>query len=115
MRPIAEAVGFHYRYDAANDQYIHSVGYAVAAADGTLSGYLISVDVTPAAFQSALAAAATGQVAGPLTRLLLLCFGSGALSGRYTAAIETALVLINFGAILTAITVFAIVRRRRHN
>lgn len=60
VRPISEAVGFHYRYDPAVDQYIHSVGYAVVAADGTISGYLTDIDIRPAALQAALAAAAAG-------------------------------------------------------
>jgi protein SCO1/2 len=114
VRPIADAVGFHYRYDAAADQYIHSVGYAVAAADGEISGYLTDLDVKPEALEAGLAAAAAGEVSGPLTRLLLLCFGQGALSGRYTATIETVLVLVNLIGMLTAIFVFAAVRRRRN-
>lgn len=113
VRPIAEAIGFHYRYDPTADQYIHSVGYAVVAADGTISGYLTDIDIKPAALQTALAATAAGEVGGPITRLLLLCFGRGALSGRYTAAIETVLVLLNLGGFLTAIVVFVAIRRRR--
>ena len=39
--------GFHYRYDAALDQYIHPAGFIVAAPDGTISRYMLGVDMQP--------------------------------------------------------------------
>jgi protein SCO1/2 len=107
VRPLADSAGFHYRYDAATDQYIHSVGYLIASADGTVSSYLTDLAVTPPQLQATLAGAAAGQVATPFRRLLLLCFGQGPAVGRYTAPIEITLVLLNLAAMLGAVAVFA--------
>jgi protein SCO1 len=113
VRPIADAAGFRYRYDPATDQYIHSIGYLVAAADGTISSYLPEVGLAPAQIRTALTATATRQNPAPFERLLLLCFG-GAPHGRFTGLIETALVLFNLAGVLAAIGMFAWTRRHRH-
>lgn len=113
VRPIADAAGFRYRYDPATDQYIHSVGYVVAAADGTISSYLPELGLAPAQIRTALTAAATRQNPAPFERLLLLCFG-GAPHGRFTGLIETALVLFNLAGVLAAVGMFAWTRRHRH-
>jgi len=113
VRPVADAAGFRYRYEPATDQYIHSVGYVVAAPDGTISSYLPELGLTPAQIRTALTAAEGWQPAAPFERLLLLCFG-GAPHGRFTGLIETALVLFNLAGVLGAIGVFAWTRRHRH-
>jgi len=115
VRPIADAVGFHYRYDPASDQYIHSAGIVIAAPDGTVGSYLADLDIAPAGLSSALDAVNSGRTAGSFGRLLLLCFGQGARSGRYTAAIEAALVCLNLAGMLAACGLFAWVRRRHHD
>ncbi len=113
VRPLAEAAGFHYRYDAGTDQYIHSAGTIVLAADGTVSSYLPALELTSEPLEAALTTAAQGKTVAPLTRLLLLCFGGGAPAGRYTSAIELALILLNLGGMAGAIAVFARRMRRR--
>ena len=88
MRPIADAVGFRYRYEPASDQYIHSSGIVIATSDGTVGGYLTDLDVTSIGLADAVGAVKSGRTSGTLGRLLLLCFGEGTQPGRYTAAIE---------------------------
>ena len=114
VRPIADAAGFHYRDDAASDQYIHSTGIILAAPDGIIRGYLGDIDVTPAALAAALDGARAGQSTGPLSRFLLLCFGGSAVSGRYTPLIEASLILFNIAAMLAACGLFLWLRHRQH-
>lgn len=114
VRRIADAAGFHYRYDQASDQYIHSTGITLAAPDGVIRGYLGDIDVTPAALAAALDAARSGQSTGPLGRLLLLCFGGSPTSGRYTPLIEASLMLFNIAAMLAACGLFLWLRHRQH-
>jgi protein SCO1/2 len=114
VRPIADAAGFHYRYDPASDQYIHSTGIILAAADGVIRGYLGDIDVTPAALTAALDGARSGQSTGPLGRFLLLCFGGSPVTGRYTPLIEASLMLFNIAAMLAACGLFLWLRRRQH-
>jgi protein SCO1 len=114
VRPIAAAVGFPYRYDAALDQYMHPVGFVVAAPNGIISRYLLEIDPTPAALQEALAGGAQGQAQGPLTRLLLWCHGEDPILGRYTIPIEAAFAVLNLSVMVVGTVVFASIWRRRH-
>jgi protein SCO1 len=114
VRPIADTAGFHYRYDPASDQYIHSTGVTLAAPDGVIRGYIGDIDVTPAALAAALDAARSGQSTGPLGRFLLLCFGGSPVSGRYTPLIDASLILFNIAAMLAACGLFLWLRHRQH-
>ncbi len=111
---IAAAVGFPYRYNAALDQYMHPVGFVLAAPNGAISRYLLEIDPTPADLQTALGGAAEAEVQGPLSRLVLWCHGEDPLLGPYTVPIETAFAVINLAAMAGGIVVFSAIWRRRH-
>src|SRR5438477_3992196 len=74
VRPIAQAVGFRYRYEAASDQYVHSAGIVIAASDGTVGGYLTDLGVTSAGLADAVGAVKSDQTSWTLGRLLLSRF-----------------------------------------
>lgn len=114
LQQIAETVGFPYRYDPGLDQYLHPAGFVIAAPDGWISRYVFGVDVPRAELQTGLSDAAKGRAVDPLTRLLLLCRLGGAGHGRYTAAVETALVLANLAGLAGLVAAFVAIRRRRH-
>jgi protein SCO1 len=115
VREVADTVGFPYRYEPALDQYIHPAGFVVAAPDGSISRYLLGVNVQAAELESALNDAAHGKAAGLVTRLLLLCHGDTPQLGRYSLAIEGAFVSANLIAMIGGIAVFLAIRRRRHS
>ena len=112
---VANTVGFPYRYEPALDQYIHPAGFVVAAADGSISRYLLGVNPQPTELQDALADAAQGKSVGLLTQLLLLCHGDTPQLGRYSLAIEGAFATANLAAMIGGIAVFLAIRRRRHS
>lgn len=114
VRALADAVGFHYRYDAQLDQFIHPAGFLLAAPNGTVSSYVFSVDPTPAELNVALANARQSRVLSPLTRFLLLCHTEGLPIGRYTVPVTAAFALANFGAMGGLVALFVMIRRRRH-
>jgi protein SCO1 len=113
VRAIADAAGFHYRYDRASDQYIHSAALVIAAPEGKVAGYIADFELTPATLAAALDTANAGRTTGPLQRLLLLCFG-GSASGPYTPLIEAAVVLFNIAGMLAACGLFLWVRHHQH-
>lgn len=114
VRAIADAVGFPYRWDADAGQYIHPVGFTLAAGDGRISRYYLGFGTGARELQSGLADAAAGRAVGPLTRLLLLCHLEGEATGRYSAPIEAAFTLANLAAIAALLAIFLAIRRRRH-
>lgn len=114
VRSVADAVGFPHRYEAELDQYTHPAGFVVAAPDGTISRYLIGVDIHPTTLAAAVADAAQGRAIGLVERILLLCHGKDPNLGPYSLAIEGAFIIANLTAMAGGVAVFVAIWRRRH-
>jgi protein SCO1/2 len=114
VRTVADAIGFRYRYEAALDQYIHPAGFVLAAADGSISRYLLGVDIHPSSLRTALVDAAHGRAVGLVERLVLLCHGKDPNLGRYSLTIEAAFIMANLMAMAGGAAAFVVIRRRRH-
>jgi protein SCO1 len=113
VRGIADAVGFPYRYDRIVDAYIHPAGFAIAAPDGVIGGYVEGIAISPPDLGGALTNAGQNRSAGLFTRLLVLCHVRGAPLGRFTAPVLTALTIADIAAGLSLIGIFAAIRWRR--
>ncbi|GBQ27057.1 SCO family protein [Gluconacetobacter azotocaptans] len=99
IRRLADAVGFHARYDPALKQYLHPMGLVFATPAGMVSGYVLGVGYRPGDVRQALAHAAAGQRA-EASPVLLLCFHYDAATGRYTLATWK---LLRLGAAMTVL------------
>jgi protein SCO1 len=115
VQGVSETIGFPYRYDPALDQYIHPAGFVVAAPDGTISRYMLGVEMEPGDLPIALADAAEERTVSLVTRLLLLCHGATPQLGRYSLAIEGAFIVANLMAMVGGVAAFVAIRRRRHS
>lgn len=70
---LAKTVGFHYRWDAEQGQYMHPSGFAIVTPQGRISRYFLGVRFEPKDLHDAVELAADGRAASPVQRLLLLC------------------------------------------
>jgi protein SCO1 len=102
VRTVANAVGFHYRYDPAIDQYAHPAGIMLATPRGTIARYLLGVGFRPLDLRLGLTEAARGRISSPVAQLLLLCYCYDPGTGRYSFAIR------NTTRALCAATVFGL-------
>ncbi|MFW7269052.1 SCO family protein [Gluconacetobacter sp. Hr-1-5] len=101
IRRLADAVGFHARYDPGLKQYLHPMGLVFATPAGMVSGYVLGVGYRAGDVRQALARAAVGQRA-EASPVLLLCFHYDAATGRYTLAVRK---LLRLGALMTVLVV----------
>ena len=74
VRALADAVGFHYRWDETTKQYAHAAGAFVFTPDGRLSRTLYGISFPQKNFGLALREAGSGQVGSAWDRVLLFCF-----------------------------------------
>jgi protein SCO1 len=100
VRALAEATGFHARYDTQLKQYLHPIGLVFATPAGTVSGYVLGVGYGAGDVRQAVRHAAAGERVSA-SPILLLCFHYDSTTGRYTLAVEK---LLRFGAALTVLT-----------
>ena len=115
IRRVTDSVGFRDRRDVQSGQFLHPVGIVFLTPGGIVSNYLLGVGYTPTQVRSALERANAGVVAAKASPLLLLCFHFDETTGRYSLEV---LKLIRLGAVLTIVTIAAVVfllRRREHS
>ena len=90
IAPLAQALGFHYSYDARRQEYAHPAGFVVVTPAGAIARYFPGVRFDPRELRSAQADAAQGRAGTFAGELLLLCHQLDP-AGRYTATILNAL------------------------
>jgi protein SCO1/2 len=88
VRAVADAVGFHYRYDPDIDQFAHPAGIMIATPRGRIARYLLGAGFRPLDLRLALTEAARGRISSPVADLLLLCYCYDPATGRYSFAIS---------------------------
>ena len=97
---LADAVGFHYRWDEASKQFVHAAGFAVVTPSGHISRYFFGVQYAPADLRMSLVDAARDQIGTPVDHLLLFCFHYDATQGKYTLAITNILKAAGLATVL---------------
>lgn len=104
IAPLMQAIGFHYRYDAAHDMFIHASGVMVLTPEGHLARYLYGVDCEPKDLKLSLIEASHDRIGSPVDQVLLFCYHYDPRSGKYGATVVN---LLRGSAVLT-LCVFAI-------
>ncbi|MDQ6869399.1 MAG: SCO family protein [Pseudomonadota bacterium] len=87
VQAVANAVGFHERFDPELKQFAHPVGIVFATPTGAVSSYLLGVGYQAADVRLGVTRAAGGGIAAVASPVLLLCYDYDLATGRYTLAI----------------------------
>jgi protein SCO1 len=74
IHALADALGFHYRWDPTTEQFAHPAVLFVLTPDGRISRYIEGIDVSPVVVASALRDAAHGVIGDPIAERVLSCF-----------------------------------------
>lgn len=111
---LADAVGFRYRWDAANAQYAHPATLLFVAPDGTITRYLPGLTFPPLDVRLALNEAAEGKVGSVVDAFLMFCYQYDPNKGGYGLV---ALRVMQLGGLVTLLVLgaFLTVLWRRHH
>lgn len=111
---LAEAIGFRYAYDAAQDEYAHPTGVVVLTSGGRIARYLYGIEYPPIDLRLGLTETSQGKIGSPVDRLLLRCYDYNPTTGGYSLAIMRVVRWAGLGTALgLAAFVWAAVRRER--
>jgi protein SCO1 len=94
IQAVAEAVGFHYTYDAKHKRYNHSAAAILISPKGHVTRYLYEVGFTGETLKMALVEAGQGKIGSMLDAFVLNCFHYDANENRYSANAKTILSLV---------------------
>ncbi len=112
IKALTDTVGFHYKYDAATDQFAHASGIMILTPEGRLSRYFYGVEYQPGDVRLGLVEASQNKIGSTVDQILLFCYHYDPATGKYGAA---AMNLVRFaGASFTLVCgVFLFIFLRR--
>ena len=84
---LTEAVGFHYRYDAATKQFAHGSVIMLTTPQGKLSHYFYGINYSARDLRLGLIESSANKIGSPADQLLLYCYKYDPAKGKYGAPI----------------------------
>jgi protein SCO1/2 len=84
---LTSAVGFQYKYNPANGQYVHAAGLVVLTPAGKISKYFYGVRFEPRDLRLALVQSSTNHIGSLADEVLLFCCTYDPATGKYHAVI----------------------------
>jgi protein SCO1 len=102
VRKVADQVGFGYRRNEENGEYLHTATTMVLTPDARVSRYLYGVSATPKTAELSLVEASLGKLGSTLDKIVLYCFHYDPTKGSYSP------IIFNIMKIGAALTVFVL-------
>ena len=112
IRRLTEAIGFHYYFDAATDQFAHASAIYVATPEGKLSHYFYGIEYAPKDLRLALVEASANKIGSAVDQLLLYCYHYDPATGKYGAVIMNMMRIAGIITLIAMAIMFIMLRRR---
>jgi protein SCO1/2 len=116
IKSLADAVGFHYKYDPLSKQFAHASAIMILTPEGKIARYFYGIEYKPRDFRLGLVEASANKIGTTADQVLLFCYHYDPMTGKYgiiiaqlTRVLGTATVLALGGF------VFIMLRRERHS
>ena len=117
IKALTDAVGYHYKYDPATDQFAHASGIMIVTPDGRLSRYFYGVEYAPRDVRLGLVEASRNKIGSPVDQILLFCYHYDPSTGKYGALVMRMVRVAGAGFVLVgaAVLLIALKREKRGN
>jgi protein SCO1/2 len=112
IKALTDAVGYHYKYDPATDQFAHASGIMILTPDGRLSRYFYGVEYAPRDVRLGLVEASRNKIGSPVDQILLFCYHYDPSTGKYGALVMNMVRVAGAGFVLVGGAVLLIALRR---
>ena len=87
IQSLTRAVGFHYTYDAATEQFGHAAGLVVLSPHGRIYRYMYGIDFSPRDLRLSLVEASGNKIGSVIDQVLLFCYHYDPATGKYSLLI----------------------------
>jgi protein SCO1 len=88
---LADAVGFHFRYDPNTNQYAHPSAIMIVTPEGRVSRYFYGINYPTRDVKLGLMDATGGKIGSPTDQVQLFCFHYDPATGKYGLVIMNVL------------------------
>jgi protein SCO1/2 len=100
IKAVADAAGYFYKYNIANDQYAHGSAIWLATPQGKISRYFFGVVYPAKDVRLGLTEAGRGQIGSVADQWLLFCYHYDPQKGKYGLAIFRLMQVLGSATIL---------------
>jgi protein SCO1/2 len=111
-KSLADAVGFHYAYDAVDNQYAHGSAIMLLTPEGRVTRYFYGIDYPARDVRLGLVEASDRHVGSAVDAVMLYCYHYDPSNGKYGMVIMNVLRLAGL-ATVAALAGFMIIMFRR--
>src|SRR5205085_2541865 len=116
IKALTDAIGFHYTYDAATEQFAHASGIMVLTPEGRLSRYFYGVEYQPRDVRLGLVEASRNKIGSPVDQILLFCYHYDPVTGKYGAVVMNLVRFAGAGfTLICGVFLFIFLRRDLRN
>jgi protein SCO1/2 len=109
---LANAVGFHFAYDAMTNQYAHPSAILILTPEGQVARYFYGINYPARDVRLGLDEASENHIASPVDQVLLYCYHYDPSNGKYGMVIMN---VLRLGGLLTlgSLVTFMLIMFRR--
>jgi protein SCO1/2 len=112
IKRLTEAVGFHYNFDEATNQFAHSSAIMIATPEGKLARYFYGVEYSPKDLRLGLVETSQNKIGSPVDQLLLFCYHYDPATGTYGAVVMNMIRVGGIATLFGMVALFFAMRRR---
>ena len=109
---LSDAVGFHYLWDDASQQFAHASGLVIVSPQGAITEYLDGVQFSPRQLISAVDRAANGEVSVSPPTSFVRCYLYDPTTGQFGVAVQWTIRVL--GVLTVLALAVLIMRLHRH-
>jgi protein SCO1/2 len=111
-RALADAVGFHYAYDALTNQYAHASAIVILTPEGRTTQYFYGIAYPPRDLRLALVEASHNRIGSAIDQVMLYCYHWDPARGKYGMVIMNVLRIAGLLTLGSLVTFMLIMFRR---
>jgi protein SCO1 len=114
IKQLADAAGFHFKYDPITKQYAHASGIMVITPEGKISRYFYGIEYKPKDLRLGLVEASKNKIGNFADQVLLFCFHYDPINGKYGLVIANVTRVVASASVLAlGGLIFILLRRER--
>jgi protein SCO1/2 len=115
IKKLADAAGFHYKYDPLSKQFAHAAGIMVLTPDGRIARYFYGIEYKPRDLRLGLVEASQHRIGSPVDAVLLFCYHYDPATGKYGFVITRVIRTLGSATVLAlGALIFILIRNDRH-
>jgi protein SCO1/2 len=114
IKALADAAGFHYKYDPVTKQFAHASGIIVLTPEGKIARYFYGIEYKPRDVRLALVEASKNKIGTLADTVMLYCFHYDPMTGKYGMVIMNVIRAVGSASVLAlGMFLFVMIRRDR--